>query len=498
MKLIILILLTVSFGISSSYAVQRPNITKKTLYQAATDGDIATVNMLISSGANVNEKTDGYTPLHRAAERGHKNIVEILIAKGANVKAKGTGNLTPLHLAATWGKTEVAELLISKGADINAKDLDNRTPLWWAQAKRQNQMVELLKKNGAQITITPPNQGNVPLPRKQQHNAIQVQQQIQKPIIDLNSVANIDPITEPNKVKVRLRMFQGLEDAMKNIEQQSDREITEWNNGLEGSTTAIVKAIYEQIGGEFEFIRKHSVEESAEKTTTAIDGMLLARSVRLEKMAEKMQEEAERRNIRESMRSRATRRGSRSRTGTMNRSGSMSRSGNTGRSTAYNSAYNRGGYSGNVSQNGRRRSRQGVTNSQSINTVTTNKVTMKLPFTDPNIVKAKIKTYQDLEEELKNVDKMGLRETRGWTTRQSASSLVLVKAVYKQVSDELDFTRKIAIEENAAKTTIAIDGLLVNRHERFDRVVKAMQEEKKRLRTEQREELRTSRTRSRY
>jgi len=496
--LVISMLLVVFCCINSSYAVQSANIPTKTLHQAATDGDVATVNLLISGGADVNKNTDGFTPLHRAAEKGHKDIVEILITKGADVNAKGNQNITPLHLAATWGKTDVAEILIAKGADVNAEDKNGRTPLGWAQLRRRYQVVQLLQKHGATDTTTSgPNQTNVNQ-QPQGTGPILTNQQIVKPVIDLNSITNLDPITDPNNVKERVRKFQGLEQELNNFEQKSDEEINQWNDGVEGCTPEIVQAIYEQIAEEYEFIRKQAVDDTADKTTTVIDGMLLARKLRLDEINEKMQEDAQRRDARETRRSRLTGRSSRGRTGTMGstgtmgRTGTMDRTGTRGRTGTGNDAYNSARYSDSTRLNGRRRSRQDTTTRQQIRTVT-----MNLPFTDPNIVKAKIKTFEGLEKELKDIDRMAVRETRGWSTRQSESSPVLAKAVYKQVTDELTFTRKIAIEENAAKTTIAIDGLLLNRHGRFDRVVKEMQEEKKRLREELREELRSSRTRTR-
>jgi len=70
---------------------------------------------------------------------------------------------------------------------------------------------------------------------------------------------------------------------------------------------------------------------------------------------------------------------------------------------------------------------------------------------------------------------------------------LLAKAVYEQVAEELNFAKKIAIEEKAAKTTVVIDGLLVTRDERLDKLSKTMVEEKRKLR---RAEPRTSRTRT--
>jgi hypothetical protein len=275
----------------------------------------------------------------------------------------------------------------------------------------------------------------------------------------------------------RISTFEGLETELQNVEQQSENEINEWINGLEDLTPDIVKAVYEQIGAEYEFVRKQAVEEKADKTTTAIDGMILYRSVRFDKIVEKMQEEQIRREIMESRRGSRTRRDNRGRTGI--------------RDGGYNNRFNDTRRYQDTTRRGisRRSSRRDLTDRP-----TPQQITINLPFTDPNEVKARLKTFEGLEKELKDIDRKGIREMRGWTARQGTSSPLLAKAVYEQVTEELNFTRKIAIEEKAAKTTIVIDGLIVNRNERLDKLSKRMVEEKRRLRLE---ESRTSRTRTR-
>lgn len=475
--LFISMILVATLCMNASYAVQSGIVPNKTLHQAARDGDITNAKLLISNGANVNQMVDGFTPLHTSAELGHKDIVELLISSGANVNTKANAGWTPLHLAATAGRQEIVTLLIAKRADVNALDENSKTPIWWAKVKGHKQIVELLKRNGAKEGApTPPQQNYVDPNTRRPNTTIEVQQQ-KKPDIDLNSIANIDPLKEPNAVKKRLEMFQDLDQEMKNIEQQSDTEITEWINGLEDITPDIVKAVYENIGAEYEFVRKQAEEEKANKTTTVIDGVMLYRSERFGKVVEKLQEEEIRREMLESR----SRRGGGSRRSTRGRTGT--------RDGGYNN-YNDGRrYQGTTRRTGRRRTRDEMTSRP-----TPTKVTIKLPFTDPNTVKAKIKTYEGLEKELKAVDRLGIREMRGWVTKQGTSSPMLAKAVYQQVSAELNFARKIAIEEKAAKTTVVIDGLIVNRNDRLDKLSKRMVEEKRKLR---REEPRTSRTRIR-
>jgi hypothetical protein len=299
----------------------------------------------------------------------------------------------------------------------------------------------------------------------------------EKTIIDTTEVVVYDT-NDPKVINDRIKAFAGLEEELANIEQQSDMEITEWINGLEEITTDIVKTVYEQIGEEYEFVKKQADEEKADKTTTAIDGLILYRSVRFEKIVEKMQEEEMRREAVESRRGSRSRRSTRSRTGT--------------RDSGYNNTYSDGsGYqdTSRRSSSRRRRTRQDLTSKPS-----PPKVTIKLPFTDPNTVKAKLKTYEGLGTELRTVDRRGLREMRGWISKQNATSPILAKAVYQQVEEELKFARKIAIEEKASKTTVVIDALIVTRNERLDKLSKTMLEEKRNLR---RAEAETSRTRTR-
>jgi hypothetical protein len=52
----------------------------------------------------------------------------------------------------------------------------------------------------------------------------------------------------------------------------------------------------------------------------------------------------------------------------------------------------------------------------------------------------------------------------------------------RQVRAELEFIRKIAVEEKATKTVAAIDGLALTRQERTIKLVKKMEEEAKALR----------------
>lgn len=82
------------------------------LFHASATGNLHSVEILVSMGANVNaQSVNGYTPLHRAAQNGHKAVVEHLLIHKANANAKSVTNETPLSLAEKNKHSDIAALL---------------------------------------------------------------------------------------------------------------------------------------------------------------------------------------------------------------------------------------------------------------------------------------------------------------------------------------------------------------------------------------------------
>ena len=82
------------------------------LFRAASQGNLETVEHLITQGANVNaQSSNGYTPLLRAAQNGHKAVVEYLLTQKANPDAKSASDETPLTIAESNGHTDIANCL---------------------------------------------------------------------------------------------------------------------------------------------------------------------------------------------------------------------------------------------------------------------------------------------------------------------------------------------------------------------------------------------------
>ena len=71
------------------------------------------------------QDNEGRTPLHLAALKGDIGTVKVLISAGADIHALNEEGATPLHLAAKGGHSEVVRILIEAGADATANVSDN-------------------------------------------------------------------------------------------------------------------------------------------------------------------------------------------------------------------------------------------------------------------------------------------------------------------------------------------------------------------------------------
>ena len=98
---------------------------------------------------------------------------------------------------------------------------------------------------------------------------------------------------------------------------------------------------------------------------------------------------------------------------------------------------------------------------------------------DPNKIRAMVKSFEGLDKKLEELDRQSQDEMRGWLQTSTDNRPVLERAMERQVREELDLIRKIAVEEKAVKTVAAIDGISLNRQERSRKLLKKMEEETK-------------------
>jgi hypothetical protein len=122
----------------------------------------------------------------------------------------------------------------------------------------------------------------------------------------------------------------------------------------------------------------------------------------------------------------------------------------------------------------------------------TNKAADANAIADPNAVRAEIGKFEGLGEALKQVNIKSGNEIGEWTKGKLDDRLNLALASQKQITAELKLLREIASKEGAAKTTAAIDGILLDRQERFKSVIEKLEKDNRWVieREEKRKELR--------
>jgi hypothetical protein len=410
----------------------------RTLHDAVVADDADEVNSLLSKGTDINQRNRmGGTPLHTALMNRKKAIAELLIAKGADVNARNDGGDTPLALAVKAAQKDIVEQLIAKGADVNVIAGPGENALTLAKKGGHTEIADLLVKHGAKEPSLEDIDGEMygDYARPYAGPSAAVSPRGRAATAALAPVAT-DLLADPNEIKARVKTFSGLEKAVKEAADKSSTEMRHWGQKRYDNRTILLRAVQKQFEEEMTLVRKIAVEEKAKKSTAAIDGLLSAKKERTAAVYKGLSQQRREQKQAQLQATRSTRGRTRGRTV-------------GGRSTAGRSA---AGYG---TQQGESYELEGA----------------GMPYDR----QAAMRRGGQPEEQ---ADREAQDELRLWLQSGPDRREELAKSVHQQIVAEVSSIRVVAVEEEAKKTTAALDGLLLTRQERLDTFVKKMEEEK--------------------
>jgi hypothetical protein len=121
------------------------------LVDAAGTGDATTVRRLLGAGVDIDAATPrtGATALHQAAANGHLSLVRMLVERGAAVDARDQDGATPLVYAAYHGRAPVVAALLAAGAAVDVRPHRQVHALNAAMMSGSREVVGILVDAGA-------------------------------------------------------------------------------------------------------------------------------------------------------------------------------------------------------------------------------------------------------------------------------------------------------------------------------------------------------------
>jgi len=380
---------------------------------------VEAVKVMLEAGASANAKDGtGATPLLPAALRGQVEVVRMLLAKGGDANAKDDQQQTALHLAVQMGHRQVVEVLVEAGADVNAEGRGKATPLSIAQRRRQVAVAEYLKQHGAKEPVL------------QYGDGYEYADSMAAPgvavVTPAAQVQYSDIIKDPNAIKAKIATVAGLAESLKGFDANSVNEQRSWVQGRYDNRSRLIREVESQSDMELAFIKKSALAEKAERTAKAVDDLVAVRKRRYDLIGDQLR--AERREMLESRTTQTRGRG---------------RSSTRGGRSAYGSQTSEtvGGAYGVVAERPSRSRRGGEPNEPPIDAVTAG-------------------------------------EMQAWANADAADKGGLLDSHHKANLGELAGLHQLAVEEEAANTTIIIESLMLAREERVEKLRGEIEKEK--------------------
>jgi ankyrin repeat protein len=405
-----------------------------TLVQAILASRVEVVKVLVEAGANVDQASVLGPPLAVAAGRAKLEIAGVLVDGGADVNAKDRSGKTALISAAEMGQQELVELLVAKGADVNVTDKQGRTAL--TVARRFPDVADFLREKGATEPVNAYGEG--PYGRRSMEGGMgqgggEGYRAMQE---------EPDVLADPNALRAKIAGIAGLAESIEAVDANAASEERSWASRRSDNRAGLIRSVGKQFAEELVFIRTLAVGEKAEKTVAAVDALAAKRTERYKVIGAELREV--RRLALQEERETTGRGGGRGRSGTRSTRGRGMQNAGQGYGEAGDMGY--GGPYGNAAPGrpgGRGRRPEDV----------------EEPPLDP-----------DTEMQL-----------QAWLGANPEDKRSLLASVHEMDLFELDGLRAAAVEEEATKTTAAIEGLMLARQTRVARITVKMAEEDARL-----------------
>jgi len=240
----------------------------------------------------------------------------------------------------------------------------------------------------------------------------------------MTNTMQAEPVVDANAVMERIKAFEGLPEALDLVDRRGRYEVREWLELRRDNRLELAAAVHKQVRAETRLIQEVAQEESAQKTTAALDTFLSEREQRLKRLTQEMREQA--RELR------------------MGRSGLGRRGGtSSGRGQRYPQE-----------RTGRGRYPRGRNDYR----------TRQMP---PGGYSRSSVNAQPVEQQA---------DISIWLEAGPEDRIELADTVQMQFTEEMMPIQQIAVAEGAKKTTAAIDGVLLNRRERYRKLVGELEE----------------------
>jgi len=418
----------------------------KKLHVAARQGDLEALQAHIQKGTNLNQLDNyGYSALKCAMESSRPDVVKLLLDGGADANVKDGRGEPALTTAARRGQLEVVQMLLAKGADVNARDKRDATALLGAVQMRQQPVVEALVEAGADVNLED-STGQSPLAvalRANNAGAAQyLRQQGAKEPVQRGPMsmyedeytqmtmqgpagggaaavpqADLSFLEDPNAVMKKVASFGPLAAALQAVDANSQTEQRSWIQQRMDNRTTLLRSIEGQFGQEMTLLKGVATGEKAAKTVEAIDALNARREKRYEDLGDALREQR-----REAMRSQAS------------------------------SGRGRGRYSG----RGGRGAYAEPTTDTGMNAY------------GPTATSARPR--RGGEPNRPPMDPVTQQQIQTWLQAKPDDKSGLLDAVAELDRNELGNVHRIATEEEAKQTAVAIEGVLVARQRRIAKI----------------------------